>query len=631
MRVSHRGRILALLAGVLAFAVVGCGGGGGGGPGNSAPSEYFIVVQEIPTNNQEVSSKLEDVNGYIDIEFSSQLDASTILDSANPFNGLSSNVNILNRDKIRVQGTPSVEGRHFRFLPPSGGLVNQQYTVTIGRNVESTSGKVLTRPFYTSFTVGPDAHRPVIRQQYPVANQPNVSRNIEIRITFNESLDPGSVSAQTVAVTESQTGANIAGSVSLQNNGFEIVFTPDPDTQLPPATTVVVTLQGGDGGISDVVNKLPFEGDPNNNNLYTFQFDTTDDGEPVNQVSTSALYVSTGRHFGVVDAANYLGGTPWPVGSSGAELRNESLVDIGSPGEIVLDPRVNGNGDTYAYVVDRNRSRVAVVNTLNSRIVGHIPATTARGVGVLSGLLFITEFGSDSLATINLTNASPGSNNWNDSQDPQTGSWWRFNTIQVGDGPYGVAQSPASNEQFVTNSLEGSCSILNSTFTGSVTETFQVGADPQDVAVSPVLTQQGDYFAMVSNRGAGAEDPGSISMWWNRGNRTTQHALITGVQNPLGINNLGWSFLVANSGGSTLSLVSINVIGGNIWATYGASISNTYSVGKSPQNCAIVGAAAFSSDLGDGILSVTNLNSPFDINPPIDVPGVKYVATFTNQ
>ena len=156
MSLFKRVRLPGLLVGALALALVGCGGGGGGsgGPDASDAEDDFVVVQEIPTNGQQVSGKLEGVaNNQISIEFSTPLDESTILDHTNPFNGLSANLTMLDNTLYRVPGTPEVRGKYFRFIPPSTGLPNQQYTLSVTPNVTSEGGQALMHDFYTSFTV----------------------------------------------------------------------------------------------------------------------------------------------------------------------------------------------------------------------------------------------------------------------------------------------------------------------------------------------------------------------------------------------------------------------------------------------------------------------------------------------
>ena len=631
-------RLPGLFVGVLALTLVACGGGGGGpGPDADDAPPDFVVVQESPTNRQEVSGLLPEVGGRIEIKFSAQIDEDTVLDPSNPFNGLSSNLNMLDRNLIRVPGTPEVKGKYFYFIPPSTGLVPQQYTVSVTRDVMSQGGKSLPVEFYSSFTVGPDAYAPVVRRSFPVQNQGNVPVDSIIQVTWNESLDPGSVNTQTVIVQDG--GQNppvtIAGTISLLNHGFDIVFTPDPATGLPSNTTIVVTLVGGNGGIADETAGLPFEGDgvnvgPNGEPIASIQFDTAQTNEPLNQFARGSLYFVDQSSFGCIDIANYTGLAPLP-GSSGWQVVDNTRKKVGSPGEMVIDPRVNGNGDTFAYIVDRSSQTVAVMNTLNSRLVGRIKCNGPRGLGITAGgaILYISEYNSDTVASFLMSNALPGTNLWNKDQSPTgSGSARRTATTTVGRGPTGIASSPDAGTTFVVNSLDGTCSIITQA-TANVATTWQTGAQPTDVGISVTFPGTG-YFALVSNLGGAAGDPGSCSLWWSA-NPGVQQWLVSGVQNPRGMAyDYGINFNVADSGGATVTQIQLQVAGGTIVP----AITLVFPVGGAPQNVAMDPVNAqflFSSDRGTGTVHVWNSGNTILTLPNLDVPGVGWVATLLNQ
>lgn len=633
MRFLMRLRLPALVVGALALALVGCGGGGGGTPDADDAEEDFVVIQEIPTNRQEVTWFLEETNWLIEIEFSVNLDRETILDASNPFNGLSANLNMLDSNLYRVPGTPSVTGRTFRFLPPWSGLVPQQYTITVTKNVHSVGGQSLPREFYTSFTVGPDVYAPIIRRTYPVQNQSDVARDTSIVFVFNESLDPGSVNPQTVVVQDG--GQNpptpIAGEVFLRNNGFEIEFVPDPLIGLPPSTTVVVTLQGGNGGIADETAGIPFPGDVTNNNQYVLQFDTTAGGDPLNQFAIASVYFSDQDSVGVLDIGPIVGFPALTLDGLPGVGPNSRRV-VGNPEEIVLDWRINGNGDTFLYVVDRGTSTIAVINTLNSRVVGRIPANNPRGVAfdtTTSSQLLVTEFGTDSVATYNISNSQPGTNNWDSTQDPWTGSALLLARTQVGRGPTGVSHAWDQSVSFVVNNLEATCSIIQD-IDQKVWTTWQTGANPQDVSTS--VTFNIGYFAVVSNGGTSQGDPGSVSFWWNA-NPGVQQWLITGLQNPRGMvydPNTALDWYVANSGTNTVSMIQIQIAGNTIVP---ALVANWH-VGSGPQNVTLDPVRfqfCFSADRAAGIITQFNAYNVNDPSVYYEVPGVKWIATLLNQ
>ena len=69
---------------------------------------------------------------------------------------------------------------------------------------------------------------------------------------------------------------------------------------MPPNTTVVVTLQGGSGGIVDAVNGRPFL-ENETPQTFTLQFVTTAGGDPLNQFAVASMYYIDAENFGVID------------------------------------------------------------------------------------------------------------------------------------------------------------------------------------------------------------------------------------------------------------------------------------------------------------------------------------------
>ena len=148
---------------VLAISLVwvaGCGGGAGG-PNGSDPdvATDLIVTQTLPTNTQEVLRNLSDpgLGNIIRVFFSERLLASTVIDPANTFNFLTSDVNILNSAFERMRGVATLtnDGSVLSFTP-SGDLSNGQYTITVSRDVMNFQGGRLNRGLSdhrSSFTV----------------------------------------------------------------------------------------------------------------------------------------------------------------------------------------------------------------------------------------------------------------------------------------------------------------------------------------------------------------------------------------------------------------------------------------------------------------------------------------------
>jgi DNA-binding beta-propeller fold protein YncE len=414
--------------------------------------------------------------------------------------------------------------------------------------------------------------------------------------------------------------------ITLENNGFEIVFTPDGWNGLPPATTVVVTLIGGDAGIADQTAGKTFLGPTPGTGIipsWTLQFNTVDGGDPLNQYARSSCYFLDDKSFGVIDISPYTVGLdpflfPAAVGSN-------SRRNVGRPLDMVIDPRVDPIGDTIAYVVDANGGDIVAISTKNSRVIYRLATSVEpRGLAISpSGQrLYITEYGGDEIAKWDLAHVSPTALLVGLPGLP------KFLTgIQVGRGPLGAACAPDAGTVFVVNNLEGTCSVL-SQGANTVIATWQTGVYPQDVGITVSFPNLG-YFALVSNQGAG-DDPGSASMWWSA-NPDVQQWLIAGMVNPKGVTyDWGINWLVANSGSSGAAMIQLGIQGNTVVP----SLVTTFASGEGPQNVALDPVSArygFVSCRGDGLVTVFNAGDTAAYYPNISVPGVRYVATLLNQ
>ncbi len=652
---------LALAAALLVSA--GCGGGSAGGKNTSEGAPVPLIVQSItPTNGQEVMNDLSDVGGVVTLKFSERLMKSSVLDPNNAFNGLSSDVNFLDSAFARVRATPSIGGDRNNILtitPAGGVLPNGQYTVTVTRDVKNYAGDRLNRgkfDFRASFTVGPDIYSPVIRNTFPAPNQKDVPKNSKIIITFNESLNPATVTAGTVSVVNGGTNppVPINGTLTTTRDDFEIVFTPDAATGFPPNTTIVVTLTGGASGITDVVGN-PFEGDPTTPGTYQFQFETVKEPPPPNNPSIvnnnpfeAMVMFGTQDSIGTLQEAPYLANTnDLTLWGSGNPVPN-SLKKIGRPGEILFDPRLrviplpDGTQKIvgWIYVIDRDGRSVVVVNSEHSEIVWRwrdLP--DPRGLAVTPGgsTLFVTNYANSSVSMLNIGVLSVGYPLPTQAVKDITKIQNRSD-LQVGRGPMGAAHAPDALLLFVGNELDNTCSVIN-TGTFTVNTTFSVGTAPQDAAATFFYPGIG-RFAFITCLGGGIDDAGSVALWWNVPN--SLQANITGFKNPKEcIFDLGISCWVANSGGNEASRLDLAIAGGGFAATILPNIGAKVSVGQNPSGITIeaffpiiVGAptqTVITAVRGSGQLTFINPLQPARPTYSLKIPGVQTVATYMDQ
>ncbi|MDD4250280.1 MAG: beta-propeller fold lactonase family protein, partial [Methanosarcina sp.] len=122
----------------------------------------------------------------------------------------------------------------------------------------------------------------------------------------------------------------------------------------------------------------------------------------------------------------------------------------------------------HTYLAVGNYTVNLTVNNLNGTDSKTATITVLQSIPPVSGKQFayITNQGSDSVSVIDMATKTITA------------------TIPVGDGPSGVAVSPAGTKVYVTNSGNNTVSVIN-TADNTVTSTVNVGNDPYGVAVSP--------------------------------------------------------------------------------------------------------------------------------------------------
>lgn len=96
------------------------------------------------------------------------------------------------------------------------------------------------------FASGPDTTPPTISTSDPSADEPDVSINKTISITFNEAMDPATITGSTLTLEDGVTP--VAVSVGYSGN----VATINPTSDLDLDTTYTVTVIGGGSGVKDV-------------------------------------------------------------------------------------------------------------------------------------------------------------------------------------------------------------------------------------------------------------------------------------------------------------------------------------------------------------------------------------------
>jgi len=653
---------LVLILAVALVGAVGCGGGSSGGVDNSKQNDTNLIVQQVlPTNGQEVESNLIDVGQLITIRFSAPLASGTVLDAGNAFSGLTSNLNILDSAFQRVPGNPLINyedgrGNVLTFKPSGGILPNGQYTVTATRAIKSDAGKTLNDGRFdhrSSFTVGTDTYKPVIRNTFPVANQKEIAKDSQIIVIFNESLSPATVTNSSITVVNG--GVNppvtIPGSLVLSRDNFEVVFTPDSDTLMPPNATIVVTVTGGASGISDVVGNT-FEDAATGAASWQFQFETVTEPPPPNNPRTivpgpipppnALIAYTTNGGIGFLQEGVYLNSTfPDLSGWATNNPIDNSFRKIGNPGETIFDPRFGpADGHTWIYVTDSSNSSVAVIGSRDSQVVGRwksLPDPSGMGIQGNGKTLYVCNFSNDTVSAIDIARTTAGAAQFDDVAKHLADPGERLD-METGRGPIGAAYSLAGPFLFVANNLENSCTMLN-TSTAKLLTTFSIGTAPWDVVATFNYPNVG-YFAFITCKGGGSDLNGSVSVYWNVPNGL--QANVTGFMNPEGcVFDYNASAWVANSGGNTTAMLTLQFAGGAFAATIFPAITQDIKTGANPTSVTVEPwfyvvqrspvQTIITANRGVGKLSFIDAAQPSRAVFYLDIPGVKGVASFLDQ
>jgi len=184
------------------------------------------------------------------------------------------------------------------------------YTVTVSGTVTDVAGNALASDDSWSFMTV-DATAPTITGRSPAPGAGNVAVTTTIEATFSEALDPDSVAADAIVVTDSS--GNVAGTISLSSNDTVVVFTPATDLTEGMLYSVTVS-----GAIADLAGN-PLGADDN----WSF---TALSPEPI---SGRIAYSSFG---------------------AGGELDVIRIVDINSAGIVSRsDPVVVGANDDFYF------------------------------------------------------------------------------------------------------------------------------------------------------------------------------------------------------------------------------------------------------------------------------------------
>ncbi|MFA6400411.1 MAG: ice-binding family protein [Salinivirgaceae bacterium] len=195
--------VFTIAAMLLVVTMVGC-------KKDDATGEDLVVTSTNPVNH---STSIA-VNSVITATFNLPINVSTITD-----------LNFtLNHDTVNVHGIAICNGTTATFTPTVNLTSNTLYTVTISKEVQSTTGSQLVSDYVWSFTTSAfvDVIVPTVIVTNPLNDATEVALDKIIAITFSEEMNPASLTATTFTLKNGNTV--VSGVVS--SSGTEATFTP---------------------------------------------------------------------------------------------------------------------------------------------------------------------------------------------------------------------------------------------------------------------------------------------------------------------------------------------------------------------------------------------------------------------
>jgi hypothetical protein len=150
---------------------------------------------------------------------------------------------------IAVPGTVASAGTTSTFTPTLPLALGTLYTGTITTGVQDTSGNALLANHVWSFTTGTV---PTIRSTNPASGASVVPLNQKIAVTFNQAMNPATITAAGAFTLEVTAGSvPVAGTVSYVAAANTALFTPTvnlaPSTQFTAA--IAPTVQSASGNL----------------------------------------------------------------------------------------------------------------------------------------------------------------------------------------------------------------------------------------------------------------------------------------------------------------------------------------------------------------------------------------------
>ncbi len=151
---------------------------------------------------------------------------------------------------VSISHSLSRDGRTLHVQPDFSLQPGKSYKIQLqggSLGIRDVSGNILQQTYSIPFTVGNDVKSPSAIEQSPEAAQDPVSLNVRLQVTFDEPLDPASVTSKSFRLYE---GSELVSSIVSMVTGDTILLLPT--RLLKPATQYRVHVKSGYDGILDL-------------------------------------------------------------------------------------------------------------------------------------------------------------------------------------------------------------------------------------------------------------------------------------------------------------------------------------------------------------------------------------------
>ncbi|MHB8845347.1 MAG: Ig-like domain-containing protein [Nitrospirota bacterium] len=228
---------------LLVVSVVGCGGGGGGGGGGGIPTPQALTQQAVTSVTPANATPGVAINWKVLATFTEPMDSASITAPGT--------FTVTGPFVTPVLGTVTYDGPSMTaiFTPTGNFASNTTYNVMISTAAKNMAGVALASPYVWNFStaVTLDTTAPLVSFTAPASGDASVAINRKIVATFNEAMDPLTITAATVLVTGP--GGTVPGVVTYAAGSYAATFTPTGS--LASSATYTVTLKGA-AGVTDL-------------------------------------------------------------------------------------------------------------------------------------------------------------------------------------------------------------------------------------------------------------------------------------------------------------------------------------------------------------------------------------------